>query len=209
MARRSVIRTHQRPDAPIPQGGNVGKRLRGSLPRRSEVCSTRGPHRQPGWQDYEYRREGTRNLFLACEPKAGWRHVAVTERRTTGLRPPDALAGGRGLPGGRCGRVVLDNLNTHRTASLYETFPAAEARRIGWSSIHPQARELVEYGGNRVQRAVPLLPQAARPQRPSGGRSRPWSRSEMPPEPPSTGGSTPRTPQTSPPLSFDSNMTDY
>ena len=33
-------------------------------------------------QDYEYRREGTRNLFLACEPLAGWRQVAVTERRT-------------------------------------------------------------------------------------------------------------------------------
>ena len=42
---------------------------------------------QPGRplrQDYEYRREGTRNLFLACEPLAGWRHVAVTDcqRRT-------------------------------------------------------------------------------------------------------------------------------
>ena len=37
---------------------------------------------RPARQDYEYRREGTRNLFLACEPKAGWRHVAVTERRT-------------------------------------------------------------------------------------------------------------------------------
>ena len=36
----------------------------------------------PRRQDYEYRREGTRNLFLACEPLAGWRHVAVTERRT-------------------------------------------------------------------------------------------------------------------------------
>ena len=33
-------------------------------------------------QDYEYRREGTRNLFLACEPLRGWRHVAITERRT-------------------------------------------------------------------------------------------------------------------------------
>ena len=32
-------------------------------------------------QDYEYRREGTRNLFLACEPLAGWRHVAITAAR--------------------------------------------------------------------------------------------------------------------------------
>ena len=38
---------------------------------------------QPRREDYEYRREGTRNLFLACEPLAGRRHVAVTERRTT------------------------------------------------------------------------------------------------------------------------------
>ena len=33
-------------------------------------------------EDYEYRREGTRNLFLTCEPKAGWRHVAITQQRT-------------------------------------------------------------------------------------------------------------------------------
>ena len=36
----------------------------------------------PARQDYEYRREGTRNLFLACEPLAGWCHVAVTQRHT-------------------------------------------------------------------------------------------------------------------------------
>ena len=50
---------------------------------------------RPARQDYEYRREGTRNLFLACEPLAGWRQVAGD--RTTyhaGLRPADALAGG-------------------------------------------------------------------------------------------------------------------
>ena len=45
-------------------------------------------------QDYEYRREGARNLFPACEPLAGWRQVAVTQRRTMQVRPSDALAGG-------------------------------------------------------------------------------------------------------------------
>ena len=86
---------------------------------------------QPRRQDYEYRRAGTRNIFLACEPLAGWRHVAITERRTmqdfahqmqwlVDVAYPDAPVV----------RVVLDNLNTHRMASLYETFPAAEARRI-------------------------------------------------------------------------------
>ena len=86
---------------------------------------------QPKRQDYEYRREGTRNLFLACEPLAGWRHVAVTERRTK----EDFAQQMRWLvdeayPDVPVIRLVLDNLNTHRVASLYETFPAAEARRI-------------------------------------------------------------------------------
>ena len=37
---------------------------------------------RPRREDYEYRREGTRNLFITCEPKAGWRHVAITQQRT-------------------------------------------------------------------------------------------------------------------------------
>ena len=86
---------------------------------------------RPRREDYEYRREGTRNLFLACEPLAGWRHVAVTARRTT----EDFAHQMRWLvdeayPEVSVVRVVLDNLNTHRMASLYEAFPAAEARRI-------------------------------------------------------------------------------
>ena len=65
------------------------------------LADTRPPLRaqpgRPARQDYEYRREGTRNLFLACEPLAGWRHVACGGHRAAhhaGLRPPDALAGG-------------------------------------------------------------------------------------------------------------------
>ena len=86
---------------------------------------------RPRRQDYEYRRGGTRNLFLFCEPLAGWRHVAITERRTM----QDFAHQMRWLvdvayPDATVIRVVLDNLNTHRMASLYETFPAAEARRI-------------------------------------------------------------------------------
>ena len=86
---------------------------------------------QTARQDYEYRREGTRNLFMACEPKAGWRHVAVTERRTA----EDFAHQMRWLldeayPDVPVIRLVLDNLNTHRKASLYQSFPADEARRI-------------------------------------------------------------------------------
>ena len=82
-------------------------------------------------QDYEYRREGVHNLFLTCEPLAGWRQVAVTQRRTM----QDFAHQMRWLmdeayPEVPVVRVVLDNLNTHRTASLYETFPVVEARRI-------------------------------------------------------------------------------
>ena len=86
---------------------------------------------RPRRQDYEYVRGGTRNLFLACEPQRGWRHVAVTQRRTM----QDFALQMRWLvdqayPDVPVVRVVLDNLNTHRTASLYEAFPPAEARRI-------------------------------------------------------------------------------
>ena len=82
-------------------------------------------------QDYEYRREGTRNLFLACEPLAGWREVAVTQRRTMqDFAHQMRWLADEAYPEAEVVRVVLDNLNTHRRASLYETFPAEEARRI-------------------------------------------------------------------------------
>ena len=82
-------------------------------------------------QDYEYRREGVRNLFLTCEPLAGWRHVAVTQRRTMGdFAHQMRWLVDEAYPETPVVRVVMDNLNTHRPASLYETFPAPEARRI-------------------------------------------------------------------------------
>lgn len=86
---------------------------------------------QPRREDYEYRREGTRNLFMTCEPLAGWRHVAVTERRTReDFAHQMRWLVDQAYPDVEKVRVVLDNLNTHSTASLYETFPAEEARRI-------------------------------------------------------------------------------
>ncbi len=114
-------------------------------PRRPVVCfdetstqllaETRAPlpakPGRPRREDYEYVRAGTRNLFLTCEPLAGWRHVEVTERRTK----EDFAQQMRWLvdeayPDVPVIRLVLDNLNTHRMASLYQTFPAPEARRI-------------------------------------------------------------------------------
>ena len=86
---------------------------------------------RPRREDYEYQRGGTRNLFLTCEPRRGWRHVAIARQRTM----QDFAQQMRWLvdeayPDVPVIRLVLDNLNTHRMASLYETFPAAEARRI-------------------------------------------------------------------------------
>jgi DDE superfamily endonuclease len=81
--------------------------------------------------DYEYRRNGTGNVFMMVEPLVGWRHVAVTERRTTVdfAHQMKWLVDER-YPDAKVVRVVLDNLNTHKIASLYATFPAPEARRI-------------------------------------------------------------------------------
>jgi hypothetical protein len=86
---------------------------------------------QPERYDYEYKRNGTRNLFLFCDPERGWRHVEVTHRRTM----QDFAQQMKWLvdevyPEAEVIRVVLDNLSTHKAASLYETFPPAEARRL-------------------------------------------------------------------------------
>ena len=81
--------------------------------------------------DSEYVRNGTANLFIASEPLAGWRHVAVTDHRTR----VDFARFVKGLVDGRykdADKVVLvmDNLNTHTIGSPYEAFPPAEAERI-------------------------------------------------------------------------------
>jgi len=113
--------------------------------RRPQVCvdemskqlisETRLPlPMQPGevaCYDYEYERHGTANLFLACEPLAGKRYVQVTEHRTK----QDFALFLRTLvndvyPQAEKIILVMDNLNTHTPAALYEAFPAAEARQL-------------------------------------------------------------------------------
>jgi len=86
---------------------------------------------QPQRFDYEYERNGTRNLFLFVEPQTGRRHVHVTEQRTKlDFAYEMQWLVDQGYPEATVIRVVLDNLNTHKPASLYEAFPPAEARRI-------------------------------------------------------------------------------
>ncbi len=85
---------------------------------------------RPARYDYEYKRCGVCNIFLACEPLAGKRLVAVTERKTkkdwacfleeiaTQYESADKIT------------LVMDNLNTHKPGSLYETFPPDKAKAL-------------------------------------------------------------------------------
>lgn len=86
---------------------------------------------RPTRVDYEYERNGTAAIFMFTEPKVGWRSVGIRERRTK----QDWAHEIRGLLDGRYAGVpkltlVMDNLNTHTTGSLYEAFVPTEARRL-------------------------------------------------------------------------------
>ena len=114
-------------------------------PRRPVVCideqpvqligETRAPipaaPGRPLRYDYEYRRNGTANLFVAFAPLAGWRRVEVTQRRTA--RDFGAFLRyvvGEVYAGAEKVVLVTDNLNVHGVGSLYEAFAPAEARRL-------------------------------------------------------------------------------
>lgn len=86
---------------------------------------------RPTRVDYEYERNGTAAIFMFTEPKAGWRSVGIRERRTK----LDWAYEVRELLEGRYAGIpkltlVMDNLNTHTTGSLYEAFDPTEARRL-------------------------------------------------------------------------------
>lgn len=114
-------------------------------PQRPQVCidetskqlvaETRAPlpasPGQPARVDYEYERQGTANLFMVFEPLAGQRRVKVTERRTA-VDFAHLLQEVVAVQYPQADKIVLvmDNLNTHKLASLYEAFAPAEARRL-------------------------------------------------------------------------------
>jgi len=124
---------------------------------------------QPLRMDDEYVRNGVAEIFMAVEPLAGQRHVAVTERRTRkdwaqqikqmlDQRYPDAIQV----------RLVMDNLNTHNIASLYETFEPQEARRLAQRlDIHHTPKhgswlnmaeiELSALKGQCLHRRIPVM----------------------------------------------------
>jgi hypothetical protein len=85
----------------------------------------------PARYDYEYERRGTCNVFMVCEPLRGTRQVTVTERRTKldwAHLIQDVVD--RQYPHATRIQLVMDNLNTHTPASLYDAFEPAEAWRL-------------------------------------------------------------------------------
>jgi hypothetical protein len=121
-----VYRRPYSPDEPVVCMDETSKQL---------VAETRVPRPAASGRarrvDYEYERCGTANLFMFTEPLGGWRHVAVTDRRTK----TDWAQQIRELldvfyPDAKRVTLVMDNLNTHRLASLYEAFEPVEARRL-------------------------------------------------------------------------------
>jgi hypothetical protein len=124
-----VLDTYARPydpDRPVVCVDEGGKQLIGDV---REPLPTRPG--SPAKQDSEYTRGGMANLFMAFEPLAGRRHVAVTERKTS----PDfarflkVLADDH-YPAATRIALVCDNLSTHTSAALYEAFAPTEARRL-------------------------------------------------------------------------------
>jgi DDE superfamily endonuclease len=86
---------------------------------------------RPARYDYEYERNGTANLFMLFAPLEGWRHIKVTDRHTA-VDYAHVLKELADHHFASAAKIVLvqDNLNIHCQASLYEAFPAAEARRL-------------------------------------------------------------------------------
>jgi len=128
-AMEDVLEVYKRPhdpERPVVCVDETSKQLIGET--RTPIPAAPG---RPERIDYEYERHGTANLFMLFEPLAGWRHVEVTERRTA----VDFAAVLRDLsdryyPQAQKIVLVMDNLNTHKPASLYEAFAPEEARRL-------------------------------------------------------------------------------
>lgn len=86
---------------------------------------------RPARQDSEYVRHGTTNLFILTAPLLGWRHVEVTDRRTSiDFALVVKRLADEWFPDAEKIVLVMDNLNTHTLASLYQAFAPAEAKRL-------------------------------------------------------------------------------
>lgn len=128
-AMEDVLEVYHRPYDPLQPVVCLDEQSK-QLTRETRTPIPAAPGR-PARVDYEYERAGTANLFMIFEPLAGWRHVKVMERRTKidfahVIRElvDDHYADAEKIV------LVMDNLNTHKPASLYEAFEPAEARRL-------------------------------------------------------------------------------
>jgi hypothetical protein len=128
-AMENVLEVYQRPhdpDCPVVCLDETSRQL---------IAETRVPipakPRCPVRHDYEYQRNGTANLFMIFAPLEGWRHVEVTDRHTA-VDYAQILKelSNKHFPDSKKIVLIQDNLNTHKPASLYEAFPAPEARRL-------------------------------------------------------------------------------
>jgi hypothetical protein len=124
-----VLEVYQRPhdpEAPVVCLDESSKQLIAET--RVPIAAKPG---HPARHDYEYERNGTANLFMIFAPLEGWRHVEVTDRHTAVdyAHILKELSDTR-FPAAKKIVLVQDNLNTHKPASLYEAFPAPEARRL-------------------------------------------------------------------------------
>ena len=124
-----VIEVYHRPhapDRPVVCVDETSKQL--IIETRTPIPAKPG---QPRRVDYEYKRNGTANLFMMFAPLEGWRQVKVTDRHAA-VDYAHILKELSDTRFPRSSKVVLvqDNLSTHKPASLYEAFPAEEARRL-------------------------------------------------------------------------------
>jgi DDE superfamily endonuclease len=128
-AMEDVIEVYHRPhypDRPLVCLDETSKQL---------IAETREPlpmqPGQPARFDYEYKRNGTANLFMLFAPLEGWRQVKTTSRRTA-VDYAHVLRDLSDIHFAEARKIVLvqDNLNTHVPSSLYEAFEPGEARRL-------------------------------------------------------------------------------
>jgi hypothetical protein len=124
-----VLDLYQEPYDPLRPVVGLDERSKQLLREKRKPIPMR-PGR-PERYDYEYARNGTVNIFLAVDFKAGRRHVEVTDTRT---KQDFALYVKKLVdevfPGAETLRLVLDNLNTHKESAFYETFDKDEAERV-------------------------------------------------------------------------------
>ena len=128
-AMEDILDVYQRPhdpDKPLVCLDETSKQL--IVETRKPIPAEPG---RPKREDYEHERNGVANLFMLFAPLEGWRHVKVTDRHAA-VDYAQALKDLSDTHFPDAAKIVLvqDNLSTHKPASLYEAFPAAEARRL-------------------------------------------------------------------------------